>query len=68
MENEQMSKNIVIFNKNKRDRYKFFIKISHVIFSIVLIIGCNSKNKKSAVELSASAAVKLVSCQLNIIG
>jgi hypothetical protein len=34
------------------------LKMLIVILSLVLITGCNSKNKKSAVELSANAAVE----------
>ena len=61
-----MSKNVVISKKNKRDRYKFFIKISLVVFSVVLIAGCNSKNKKSAMELNTRIAAEQEPYQIRL--
>lgn len=64
--NRQMSKNKYISDKNQGDHYKTFQDIFLVVLSIVLITGCNSRNKKSAVELSASNATEQEPYQIRL--
>ena len=61
-----MSINTNISNKNHGDEYYSILKMLFIILSLVLITGCNSKNKKSAVELSARAAAEQEPYQITL--
>ena len=51
-----MSKNNYISDNNQRGHYYLMLKMLFIILSVVLIACCHSKDKKSAMELSASKA------------
>jgi len=53
-----MSNNKYIADKNKRGHFYLMLKMLFIILSVVLMACCHSKDKKSAMELSASKAAE----------
>ena len=50
-------------DKNQKDRFRFILIL---LLSVVLISGCNSKNKKSASELNITSAIAQEPYQIKI--
>lgn len=65
-EGSQMSKFKFVSDKNQKKHHNLIWKILFVILVLFLITGCNSKNKKSAVEMNASSAVEQESYQITL--